>query len=132
MGKLYLFNVYTFCKYLYVVNVVSWYGLPWGPYIYFIFIWSNVVGWGVILLIYSHSYIITNDSAYYIMFRIKRWGKRFYIYIFFLKTFFLYVTQIFFEVQIYTSLCKFVQVYTSLFPQDMMHDNIYVYIYFTL
>ena len=44
MGKLYLFNVYTFRKSPYVINVGSPYSLPWGPHIYFIFIWSNVVG----------------------------------------------------------------------------------------
>ena len=46
MEKLYLFNVYTFCKSLCVNNVVSPHGLPWGPHIYFMFIWSkfNVVG----------------------------------------------------------------------------------------
>ena len=42
MGKLYLFNVYTFCKSLYVINVGSPYGLHGVP-IYFLFIWSNVV-----------------------------------------------------------------------------------------
>ena len=37
--------MYTFCKFLYIINVRSPYGLRSGPHIYFIFIWSNVVGW---------------------------------------------------------------------------------------
>ena len=53
MGKWYLFNVYTFCKSLYVINVGSPYGLHtcgphmvyMGSHMYFIFIWSNVIGW---------------------------------------------------------------------------------------
>ena len=31
MEKLYLFNVYTFCKSLYVFTVGSPYGFPWDP-----------------------------------------------------------------------------------------------------
>ena len=38
MEKLYLFNVYTFGKSQYLINVGSPYGLPCGPHIYFIFI----------------------------------------------------------------------------------------------
>ena len=45
----YLFNVYTFCKALYVINVGSQYGLTLGPHVYFIFILSDVVGWDGLL-----------------------------------------------------------------------------------
>ena len=38
MEKLYLFNVYTFCKSLRVINVGSPYGVPWGtPYIFHVY-----------------------------------------------------------------------------------------------
>ena len=45
MGKLYLFNVYTVLKIsmCYQFVVLMWF--TWGPNIYFISIWSNVVGW---------------------------------------------------------------------------------------
>ena len=45
MEKLYLFNVYTYCKSLYVIKVRSPYGLPWGPQIYFIFIYQMLLVW---------------------------------------------------------------------------------------
>ena len=35
----------TIFKSLSVINVGSPYGLPWGPHIYFLLIWSDVVGW---------------------------------------------------------------------------------------
>ena len=44
MGKWYLFNVYTFCKSVCVIDVGPHMFYMGSPYIFYI-IWSNVVGW---------------------------------------------------------------------------------------
>ena len=59
--------MYSFSKSLCVINVGSPYSLPQGPYIYFIFIWSDVLVGTVAVLNFTNDILRTfHDKHYFV------------------------------------------------------------------